>query len=436
MIPKVQQNKLKVKIPLKIISLIIIYTFINGCSKYSKEEITINFGIYAEDSKYFESVIKLFEKEKNIRVKIESIPGIRYQDKIKTEIASGTAPDVFVWDDEPFLALVSRDSLLCLDSFIKEDKYDLTDFFPQAVKSFEYKGKIYGIPMDAGAEVIFFNKDIFDKCKIPYPSKEWTWMEFIKTAQLLTKYDEKTKKISQYGYMPTYGWWPQWLAWVWQAGGDLLNSDRTKCIIASPKAIRGLEFYADLALKYKVSPASTVENESGSGMSVSQLFETGRIAMFGGLPVHLRNFKKVKSIRWDLCQYPKGPAGLFTRFSSCPYVIYKNTKYPKYAWELVKFLASQEIEKKLVEFYKFPVRKSTAYSNEYLEIKNGYNPKVFLDAITVAKVQPLVPEFDEMGGIIQLELDKVILGKQTCKEAAENIQQKVNVLLSKGMGRQ
>lgn len=413
------------------VSLGLLCCLLFGCaSKDRNEKINLRFSHFAEDIEPFKEVIKEFEKRNpEIRVRVEEIPGATILEKIKIEISSGDAPDVFVWDDEPYLALVVRGALLCLDQYIKRDKYDLHDFFEPAVEICKYKGKMYGIPMDGTAEVIFYNKTLFDKRKVPYPDRDWDWEKFVDTAKRLTRDMDGDGKIDQWGYLTNYGWFPEWLPWIWGAGGSVLDETKSYCVIDSPEAISGLKFYSGLALVHQVSPR--VVEAKVAGMSPAQAFQTGRVAMHGAVPQVLRQFRDAKGFRWDVCLYPKGPKGRVSRYTSCPYVIFSGTKHPEEAWKLVKFLASPEIERKLVKKFKFPVRKSVAYSDAFIRTDTEWDEKVFAEAAEESMMQPLIPEYDEMRSIIQQIVDRVIVSDLTVEEAAREIKTKVDILLKK-----
>ena len=50
-------------------------------------------------------------------------------------------------------------------------------------------GNLYAMPDRGGALILYYNKDMFDGAGISYPTKDWTWVEFLDAAQKLTVRD-------------------------------------------------------------------------------------------------------------------------------------------------------------------------------------------------------------------------------------------------------
>jgi multiple sugar transport system substrate-binding protein len=61
-----------------------------------------------------------------------------------------------------------------------------SDFYGNALKAFSYNDCIWAVPRDVSNLVIYYNKDIFDKNNIPYPTTGWTTNDFLTKAQQLT----------------------------------------------------------------------------------------------------------------------------------------------------------------------------------------------------------------------------------------------------------
>ncbi|MFQ6098539.1 MAG: ABC transporter substrate-binding protein [Armatimonadota bacterium] len=392
-------------------------------------EVALRFSVVALDAPpYAEAFEKFHAQQDGIRVSLEPIPAQGYLEKLKVLIANGEAPDVFVFDDEPFLALQQRGAFLDLTPYIEEDDFDLDRFWKTNVELCTVDGRVYGLPMDGGAEVLYYNKDLFDAAGLDYPSSEWTWDDFVDAAKALTRDTDGDGITDQYGYLCTTDWWPKWLPWIWMCGGRVLNDDRTECLMDSPEAIAGLRWYSDLMLKHEVAPLAS--EGAMTGMGRGQLFGTGRVAMFGGLPVAYREFKEYRHINWDVCPYPIGPKGVrITRYTGCPYVIYARTKHPRECWMLLKFLEEPEIESIIVRAYKFPVQRAVAESDVWLNPRTPWHEEVFTQAVADARVQPLIPEYDEMGDLVQDELDRLIAGRQSAEETGRNIKRRVDRLL-------
>src|SRR5581483_2211669 len=108
------------------------------------------------------------------RITLEQTPqtGPNIVDKLSSEIAAGNLPDV---QEVPGLFAppwIQRGAFLKLDDFIKASNYDLSDYYPGTLDEFTWKGEYYGIPFLASPELMYYNKDMFDKAGLPYPTDD------------------------------------------------------------------------------------------------------------------------------------------------------------------------------------------------------------------------------------------------------------------------
>ena len=137
------------------------------------------------------------------------IPFGEYHTKLKTAMASGTAPDVFYLHPDYQRYFINNDLLLELTD-IAGDYVDLDDMIPSLVERVGVVDEdgithLYGVNICCVGPVLFYNKDLFDATGVPYPptklEDQWTWDEFIANMEQLTIVENG--KTVQYG---TYNW--------------------------------------------------------------------------------------------------------------------------------------------------------------------------------------------------------------------------------------
>ena len=168
--------------------------------KSAKNEITLLMWGRAEEIKAVDNFIEKFNKIYP-DIKVNRIHSAQYYDKLQTMMASDTPPDVLYMGSEYFPTYVSKNTLLDLTPFIKNDpdtntaKFNIKDYFKETLKPFMYKKSYYGIPKDFTTLVLYYNKDLFDKEGIEYPTDKWTWVDFRKAAKALTKSFFKKQKV-------------------------------------------------------------------------------------------------------------------------------------------------------------------------------------------------------------------------------------------------
>ena len=124
----------------------------------------------------------------DIKVRYEPIP-VDYLTKIQVMLAAGNAPDVFFVDAVYAPQFMATGALLPLDDFMKKTGTDPDIYAPALLDAFRYEGKIYGIPKDFNTMVLYYNKALFDRFGVEYPTKDWTWSDLEEAASKLTKTD-------------------------------------------------------------------------------------------------------------------------------------------------------------------------------------------------------------------------------------------------------
>lgn len=293
-----------------------------------------------------QKIISAFEAANpDVKVKIELIaPSSQYWDKMLALAVSKDLPDVFWVNMDRFHSLATRGVFMSLSPFLDADPQAralLADYPEVLVGAYKFKGTLYGFPKDFDTIALAYNKDLFDKAKVPYPNDNWTWDDYLKAAQALTVKDTKGR-IVQFGTVSANAVQTNWYNFVLSNGGRMLNSDRTKAVVNSPEFIEAIQFLVDLVQKYKVSPAAGATAELGVS-NLNELFTTQRVAM---LPIgswYLIRFKDVP-FNWGLAPLPKGAKGHGGMIHGLAHVISAYTKHKDAAWRLVKFMATDDAQ--------------------------------------------------------------------------------------------
>jgi multiple sugar transport system substrate-binding protein len=288
--------------------------------------------------------VKLFgEKHPNIDVVIQHAPDMGYVQKLNTRFLGGDPPDVFYLNFEDFPGVQSRGWLLPLDDLIakdrgaKEDGFNPEAYFPQVYDVFKEGGKTYGIVKDFATLVLYYNKDLFDKYDVPYPKPGWTWTDFLAAARKI-RHPEK----QEYGIV-LETWTGEWLPWVLQAGGKIVEQDPPRFVMGEEpylsKNARAFQFLSDLIWKEDVAPNASVTRDQGT----NDLFKNGKVGMCTYGRWMCMQFKEIHDFDWNVAELPRDEKPASTLFA-VSYAVAKETKHKEAAWELVKFLTSKECE--------------------------------------------------------------------------------------------
>ncbi|HUO57417.1 MAG TPA: sugar ABC transporter substrate-binding protein [bacterium] len=387
-----------------------------------------------EEAQILQKAIDDFKKaHPGVEVQMDRVPYGDYITKVLTQFAAGMAPDVMCVNAEQMVSFGSREIFVDLKSYIDKDpSIKLSDFYPEAIDHYTYKGVLTALPRDiAPVAVVYYNKKKFDEAGVPYPKDNWDYKQFLATAEKLTR-KSADGKFSQYGFVDDY---PNWWAWVLAFGGKWVNDDRnpTRCVLDSPEAIAGVQFRSDLIHKYHVCPAPTFMAAMG-GMDYSDLFVNGTAAMFHTGIWLVPKFRQIKNFDWDVVEFPKGPKGLRAfPLSAAGYGIVKTCKNPDLAYELVKYLAGEVGEKYMAATgLTQPAIKAVAASPVFLDGQQPKSKGFLVDAVKFGRYWPMDPNVPEYKAMVDSSLDKVWNDNEPAAKALMKVTKEINTKFFKG----
>ncbi|MGB2705430.1 MAG: sugar ABC transporter substrate-binding protein [Candidatus Omnitrophota bacterium] len=363
-----------------------------------------------------------------IKVRLEHTPYRGYVDKLLTRIAGRSAPDIICTEVDLFVTFQSKNVLLDLTPYLKEDStFGTDDFYPEIINRFTEDGKLYAIPRDtAPFACVYYNKTLFDKEGVPYPTDDWDVNDLLEKAKKLTEVSSDGR-VLRYGF---YAW--AWQNFVYAFGGKLVDDVKnpTRCVLDSKEAVEGLQFYTDLINKYKVHPSSTAM--ANLAMGVQGMFMTGRLAMFTSGIWETPGLRKIDNFEWDVVMFPKGPRGIrgFGTGGS-GYSILKSSKHPKEAYEVLKALAGEKAQEMLAETGLAQPAIMEVARKWAADGKMPKNKKMLLRAMKYVVYSPFTPVWREARELyIFSALDRVFSGRQGVRPAIDGIINKVNALLA------
>ncbi|RAJ62320.1 xylobiose transport system substrate-binding protein [Streptomyces sp. KhCrAH-43] len=136
---------------------------------------TLTAYVYGDDAvKVQQAAVKEFNKTSDVKVKLVSVPGTDYVNKLRSAMGSPSAPDIFFnWGGGSIKPYVDANQLVDLTSAFKDDATLKDGFLPSIVTAGSLDGKVYGVPMRGMQPVmLFYNKTLFAENKVEVP-KTW-----------------------------------------------------------------------------------------------------------------------------------------------------------------------------------------------------------------------------------------------------------------------
>jgi multiple sugar transport system substrate-binding protein len=358
---------------------------------------------------------------KNIQVAYD--PGVNqgYFEKLKTELASGTAPDIFWIGGVELADFVATGQVLDIKPYIDKDpNFKLTDFYDQPIQELSRDGKVYGLPRDISTMVVYYNEDLFKAAGLATPKElteqgKWNWDALLDSAKKLT---DPAKQ--QYGAGWGNWWGPSWGYFVNAAGGSPFNADRTACALNSPEAIEGAKF-AQTFYTEKLRP-------TGDDSAVENLFNAGKVGMLWSGRWTTPGVRQNAKFNWDVAEMPAGKQKSTWLFWG-PYLINAKTANPDAAWEVLKQITSAEAMGKVAEMgTNVPARKNQEAVDLFLKSTPPANNQAFIAGAEYAAAEAPVWQgnWADYSSAVQKLWDQMIagqitpeeFGKQACEQTA------------------
>jgi multiple sugar transport system substrate-binding protein len=333
-----------------------------------------------------------------------SSEGSPYQDKLKTDIAAGTAPDVF-WLPGTDIADFAKAGLIMniREEAAKTDHSD-ADFYAGPMESLTVDPDtgassadfLWGVPRDVSTFALYMNLDLIEKAGVDDPRElaaagKWDWDAFEATSKAIT--EKGGEGVKGFG---AGGWWANWGYFVHSAGGGFFNEDRTACALDSDESVAGLEYLKGL-----------YDNGYGVpfGEDAEPPFKAGQVGMFINGRWATPGAREITDFAWDVVELPTGASeGRNWQFWGA-YVVNAKTENPAAAWKLIQELTSADVQGQISELgANIPSRVSADATEKFLTFSPPANNQAFLNGISNNPVAegPLWngnwPAFDKAAG--------------------------------------
>lgn len=379
------------------------------------------------DAAIYTEILDAWHSSQNkYRAVMEQYTGDYYA-KILANFAGSIPADVMYFQGWKFQAFAESDVLLPLDDFIERDgmqsRWPATDAFRWHT---EWKGATYMAPSDGGSLVAFYNKAMFDKRGIPYPTADWTWDDFKEMVPELT-YTESGKQY--YGFAQAGGWLGGYSRFVpFLRRNGYLEWDQ----VIEPHEARW--DHEDISSALQFAMVDTIKNGwspgpsavSGGGIS----FATGQIGVMLEGPWYLPNLygelaTTPEGIPYEVTAPPKGTDG---RIHSTAFihghVIARQSRHKEGAWDLIKFITGDEGQRIVAKGGRMcahPDKLDQIWAPIATKSYNFTNSAAFRDGIQSGETPVILGEGARVssdGGEI---LDAMWTGLQSAKQPATSI---------------
>ncbi|PCI39262.1 MAG: ABC transporter substrate-binding protein [Elusimicrobia bacterium] len=299
--------------------------------------------------------------------------------------------------------------LLPLDDRFTPEMQD--EFLPGDVLGSIYDGKIYRLPAQSDAGMLYYRKDLIEAAGFKPPRD---WEDLVRIAKAL----QDPPKIWGFAFQGKQyeGLVCDYLEFLWGFGGRVIDKDG-KIIVDSQEGIDALAAMVSTVRTHHISPEGILTFQEEEAR---HLFQEGKA-------VFMRNWPYA----WNLVNSEgspvKGKVGIMPMVGRIPgsgaatlggwgWGISAYSEHPEEAWKFIAFATSAESLK--VSYRKggvIPARKSLFKDPEVLA-KSPHFAKLY-DVLIAARPRPVHPMYARISDAIQLHVSAALAGQETPEEA-------------------
>ncbi len=258
--------------------------------------------------------------------------------QVLVRILGGLPPDVFRVSWAEFADFVDAGTVIDLTPYLERDRTELEidDLWPPVLRSGQYKGRQYGMPMNVGGNLVFVNLDHVNEAGLALNAKGWTYVDFADLAQRTTRDLSGDGAPDRWGYA-NVNFWSFWAGLIHSNGGSLWNEDWTAFQTDTPVVVEAIRYIDDLVNRRLASP--------GPGQPKPNLASGNATFWLGSAP-SVFTIGQDTGFAWTVAPNPSGSVRRVMMGGNQPVLISNATtsEEREAAWKLIKFMMSTEVQ--------------------------------------------------------------------------------------------
>ncbi|WP_308491711.1 ABC transporter substrate-binding protein [Microbacterium terrisoli] len=375
-------------------------------------------------------LISAFEKAyPNIKVNLVSAPNDTDTNRatLTTQISGGGGPDVYMGDVIWPAQFGAHQLAVPLSQYLPKSYWDT--FAQGLVQGATYKNQVYGAPFFEDQGFLYYRKDLLQKYNLPVPT---TWEQLVTDAKKV-----QSAGAVKDGYVfqgANYeGATCNFMEFLADAGGTVLNSDQTKSTLDGAAADKALSFEQSLVTS-GVSPKAESTYQETQSMN----------AFAAGDSLFLRN--------WDYAygQSQAAPSKVIGKVGVAPMPTFSGQPTPGYSniggWNLyvnphskniaadltfIKWMTGNDAQTTLAtQFSEIPTNATVRAS---ADVKKA-NPVLAIVSETKLVPRPAqTPDYPQVSQAIYTAVNGVLAGSAQPKAAITKASGQINSALSGGL---
>lgn len=374
-----------------------------------------NFIANGGNEENLQRIVDAFEAENpDITVEVTTSAYADYFTKLQTDLAAGTAADVFDVDAGSFANIQASGALAELTDV------DAAAYRTSLLDTYNVDGAQYGLPTSFSNVVLFYNQELFDAAGVEYPTSDWTWADEQAAAEKLTDAAAGVwgdyQPISYHEYYKT----------VQQAGGEFLSEDGSEAAFDSEAGIAAAEWLAGKS--GTVMP--TAADGAGTPDFDLNLFKDGKLAMWH-TGIWMIGLVGELPFEWNIAVEPGDTQKASATFSNAV-VVSGDSEHQEAAQKWAEYLSSSQetVDVRLEAGWELPAVSDEALLAPYLDKTPPANRQAVFDSLEHVAVAPeLGANAQQIQDAVTNALGEIAAGRADADEAIAALAAEVDSLL-------
>jgi multiple sugar transport system substrate-binding protein len=300
---------------------------------------------------YRESFDEFTHEHPDIEVKVNVVAYSTYFDTLRTDVAGGSADDIFWISNAYFAGYADSGRLMDIAETLGTNAF--RSWEPSVVNQFTRHGVLWGVPQltDAGI-ALYFNADLLDAAGIQLKELvdlRWSLGDNDTLRPLLARLtidsDGRSAatpgfdpgRVRQWGYNAANDLQGIYLNYIGSAGGVFSVGDRFA--FANPQAVDAFDYLVRLINTDHVAPPASDTNDNGD-FSRNQ-FLAGRMALFESGTYNLATVADQAHFRWGVAMLPIGPKSRVSVTNGIAAAANSATKHPDAVRQVLDWMGSR-----------------------------------------------------------------------------------------------
>jgi trehalose/maltose transport system substrate-binding protein len=311
-----------------------------------------------------------------------------------------------------------------LKKYYKED--EIKAYFPRIVENNTVGGKLVSIPLYTDAGILYYRTDLLEKYGYKEPPK--TWEELAAMAKKIQDGERAAGKPDFQGFVfegkASESVTCNALEWIYSYGGDSVIEPDKRVTINNPNAIKAL----DTAHSW-VGSISPVGVSTYGEEEARNIWQAGNAAFMRNWPYAYALGADPKSAvagKFNVTILPKG--GDDGTNAAClggwQLMVSAYSKVPDAAAELVRYLSSVEVQKRIAILFSVLPTRPALYSDPEVLAKNPFF-KIMLNVFNNAVARPSTvtgADYNQLSTAFFQNVNNVLTGAESGKDAVIQVE--------------